>query len=93
MSPQATSPGRCVICLGEGIQRHHVGGQNHIAWFKMPLCERHHAQITALVATAKIDLTYTDDPVERCIRAQEASLIFQWMLLQAQRKLNYRKDQ
>lgn len=91
MSPQATSTGRCAICGREGIQRHHVGGQNHIAWFTMPLCPPHHGEIGALITAGKIDLTYTDDPAERLVRAQEACQIFQWMLLQAQRELNHGK--
>lgn len=93
MTPQPTTAGHCVICGAEGIQRHHVGGKNHIAWFTMPLCEFHHAQISALITEAKIDLRYTDDPRERLLRAQEACQIFQWMLLQAERELTNREAQ
>lgn len=94
MSPHAEeSSARCVICGNEGIERHHAGGQYHIAWFTMPLCVPHHGQLHKLVTAAGVDLTYTEDPAERHIRAQEACLVFQWVLLQAQRECNHREGQ
>ena len=88
MSPQATSSGCCAICGSEGIQRHHVGGENHIAWFTMELCVPHHSQVHKHLIAAGINLEYTDDPMERLIRAQQACQVFLWMLTEAQRQLN-----
>jgi len=88
MSTATESGARCAICGSEEIERHHVGGKNHIVWFTMPLCVTHHRQLSAVIAAAKIDFTYTDDPKERLVRAQEACQVFQWMLSQAQRELN-----
>ena len=88
MSPQATSTGRCVICGREGIQRNHPGGQNHIAWFTMSCCVPHHNQFHDLCRAAGINLEYTDDPMERLIRAQQACQVFLWMLTEAQQQLN-----
>jgi len=89
MSPRAETRVRCVICSSDDdMERHHVGGKNHIAWFTMPLCKVHHGQITRLVAAAGINLEYTDDPMERLIRAQQACQVFLWTLTEAQRQLN-----
>ncbi len=43
-----TSGLRCVICGSKvSVQRNHVGGQNHVAWFWMPFCQTHHDQFLA----------------------------------------------
>jgi hypothetical protein len=81
-----------VICGSEDIERNHVGGRNHIAWFTIPLCRsKHHRQFHALVTAAGINLEYTSDPRERLGRAQKATMVFQWMLLEAQQELNSRE--
>ncbi len=88
MSERAKASARCVICGREPVERNHVGGQNHIAWFTMPLCIDHHAQFHAFLRDAGINLEYTSDPRERIQRALKATAIFQWMLLEAQQNLN-----
>jgi len=79
----------CAICGSKDIERNHVGGRNHIAWFTMPLCRtKHHPQFHALAKAAGINFEYTADPRERLIRAQKATMIFQWMIIEAQQELN-----
>ncbi|HEV2490024.1 MAG TPA: hypothetical protein VGT03_09470 [Candidatus Acidoferrales bacterium] len=91
MSQRAKSDARCVICgCGEDVEENHVGGRNHVAWFTMPFCRKHHDQFHALLRAAGVDLTYTSDPAERLARAQKACLVFQWMLTEAQQELNSR---
>jgi hypothetical protein len=72
---------RCAICGSTvDVERHHVGGRNHVAWFTMPLCREHHQLVTESIRRAGVDLRHTSDPVERVKRASQATLIFQWML-------------
>ena len=74
---------KCVICGSpERVEANHVGGQNHIAWFTMPLCGEHHDRFHALLRHIGIDLRYTADPVERFIRVLKAILVFTWMALE-----------
>lgn len=85
---------RCVICdTDEAVERNHAGGQNHVAWFWMPFCHKHHVQFHALVAAAGIDLEYTSDPQERVLRALKAVQICNWMLLERQQELNSQRQQ
>jgi hypothetical protein len=65
------------------VERHHVGGRKHLAWFTAPLCAVHHKQLHRLITTAGVDLEYTTDPVERLIRAAKAISIFMCMVLNA----------
>ncbi len=90
MSARAKPSGRCVICGSEDIQRNHVGGQNHVAWFTMPFCHAHHTQFHALVTAAGIDLEYASDPMERLLRAFGATIVCQWILREALKNLNSR---
>lgn len=64
------------------VESNHLGGRNHLAWFTMPFCKPHHDRFHVLVRQAGIDLTYTDDVVERIRRALAAIKIAEWMLLE-----------
>jgi len=74
---------RCTIC-GSTVQveANHLGGRKHLASFTMPFCKPHHERFHVLVRQAGIDLTYTDDPIERIRRALSAIKIAEWMLLE-----------
>jgi hypothetical protein len=61
---------------------HHAGGRQHVAWFTVPLCRRHHERFHILCVQADIDLRWTDDPIERVRRALGAIKILEWMLLE-----------
>ncbi len=75
---------RCIICgTPSTVERHHVGGRNHLVWITAPLCTAHHKQLHRLIATAGVDLEYTANPVERLIRATKAISIFMCMVLNA----------
>jgi len=74
---------RCVICDSEDAEKHHVGGQNHVAWFTMPFCRQHHEHCHALLGSAGVDLEYTPYPCRRLLRALKALLVCAWMLLDA----------
>jgi len=72
---------RCALCgSSDAVQRHHVGGRYHVAWFTMPLCRRHHERVTEAIRLAGIDMRFTPDVWERLWRARQATLIFLWML-------------
>jgi hypothetical protein len=91
MSARVKASARCVICGRKDIERNHVGGRNHVAWFTMQFCVAHHAQFHHLVRAAGVDLEYTSDPQERLLRAQKACMIAQWMLTEALQNLNSQK--
>ena len=93
MSVRAKVGARCVICgSNKEVERHHVGGRRHVAWFTMPFCRKHHDQFHALLRIAGIDLEYTSDPRERLLRALKATTVFQWMLMEALQALDSRPD-
>lgn len=72
---------RCVICGTDAdVERHHVGGRNHVAGFTMPFCREHHAQFHALLRAAGVNLEYTSDRFERVRRALQTFTIAQWVL-------------
>lgn len=74
---------KCVICdSAERVEANHVGGQNHIVWFKMPLCGEHHDRFHALLRQIGVDLQYTADSTERFIRVLKCILVFTWMVLE-----------
>lgn len=84
-----TSGLRCVVCgTSVNVQRNHVGGENHVAWFWMPFCQKHHDQFHALVRNAGINLEYTSNPRERLLRALQACLVAQWMFTKTLEELN-----
>ncbi len=72
-----------MICGSEDVEQNHVGGRNHVAWFTMPFCPKHHVRFHALLRIAGVDLEYTSDPHERLLRALKATAVCFWMLLDA----------
>ena len=83
MSKVARASARCVICAAKDTEHNHAGGRNHVAWFTMPLCRKHHSQFHHLLRNAGVNLEYTSNPKERYRRALQALAIAQWMLLEA----------
>ncbi len=74
----------CVICgTTKNIEHNHAGGQNHIAWFTVPFCERHHQQFHRLLEGVGINLRYTSNKLKRLVIAALALTIALWMVLQA----------
>jgi hypothetical protein len=86
MSARAKPSAGCVICGSKSIERNHVGGRNHVAWFTMPFCQAHHDQFHALLRVAGVDLEYKSDPIERGLRALEACWVAEWVIAQSLRK-------
>jgi hypothetical protein len=79
----ATKP-VCVICgSAMNIELNHAGGRNHIPWFKVPFCERHHQQFHRLLESVGIDLRHTSNKRKRLVIAALALTIALWMVLQA----------
>ena len=77
----------CALCGStEGVQLHHLGGQNHTPFFVIPLCTPHHKRVTIAIQQmgrqmGNIDLMkYTPDPLERARRARLAALVFLWFI-------------
>ncbi len=87
MSVRAKTSARCVICGIKEIEHNHVGGRNHVAWFTMPFCRKHHSQFHHLLRNAGVDLEYTSDPCERLIRALNALTACDWILQEALREI------
>lgn len=74
---------RCVLCgSSDSVQRHHVGGRFHVAWFTMPLCRKHHEKVTAFLRASDIDMRYTPNASQRIIRVLQALVVFLWMVLE-----------
>src|SRR5436305_794359 len=73
---------RCNLCGStNNVTKHHVGGQNFIAWFTMGLCARCQEIFHARQRAAGIDLRCTPSPMRRLIRALKMCVLFMWMLL------------
>ncbi len=88
MRGRAKSSGRCVICESrDHVERNHVGGRNHVAWFTMSFCRDHHAQFHAFLRNAGVDLEYTPDDCERLLRALSALTACEWILKEALREV------
>jgi hypothetical protein len=74
----------CVICgTDKNIELNHGGGNNHLPWFKLPFCQRHHQQFHRLLENLGIDLRYTSNKLKRLVLAALALTIALWMVLQA----------
>lgn len=73
---------RCVLC-GSNLEvtRHHVGGQNFIAWFTMSLCASCQVIFHARQRAAGIDLRSSSNAKVRLIRALKMAVLFVWTLL------------
>ena len=70
----------------QNIEQNHAGGRNHIPWFKVPFCQRHHDQFHRLLESVGIDLRYTPNKLKRLVIAALALTIALWMVLQALRE-------
>jgi hypothetical protein len=74
----------CVICgTDKNIELNHCGGNNHLPWFKLPFCQRHHQQFHRLLESVGINLRYTPNKLKRLVLAALALTIALWMVLQA----------
>ena len=77
----------CVICgTVRTVQRNHPGGRNHLEWFELPFCQRHHDQFHRLLESVGINriyLRYTPNKLKRLVIAALALTIALWMVLQA----------
>jgi hypothetical protein len=84
MSSHNRTKAVCVICgADKNLEHNHAGGQNHLAWFTVPFCERHHQQFHRLLESVGIDLRYTPNKLKRLVIAALALTIALWMVLQA----------
>ena len=72
----------CAICgSSDRIEQHHLGGRAHAAYFRLPLCGRHHVLVSRMIANAAPDLmTATSNHDERLRRARMAAMVFLWMV-------------
>jgi len=78
----AASLKRCVLCGSRRrVHEHHVGGNNHIPWLRMLLCELCHENFHARFRQS-VNYEFTPDHKKRLIRAMQAVLVFLWMLLE-----------
>jgi hypothetical protein len=73
---------RCVLCGSRRKTRqHHIGGQNHISWLTMLVCEPCHETFHARFRQS-VDYRFTPNSKMRLIRAMQAVLVFLWVLLE-----------
>jgi uncharacterized protein YlaI len=73
---------RCVLCgRSRELNKHHLGGQNHIPWLTMLLCESCHDNFHAKFRQS-VNFHFTPNKKMRLIRAMQAILVFLWMLLE-----------
>ena len=74
----------CVICgEDEYVEQNHAGCRNHLPWFKVPFCKRHHDQFHTLLDSVRVNLRSTPDKLKRLVLAAMALTIALWMVLQA----------
>jgi hypothetical protein len=84
MKSQRAAKSVCVICgSAHNIEDNHAGGRNHMAWFTVPFCKRHHQQFHRLLESTGINLRYTPNKLKRLVIAALALTIALWMVLQA----------
>lgn len=80
---QQSKRARCVLCGSNSeVERHHIGGRFHIAWFTVPLCRQHHVRLTEMLRAAGVEMTFTNDRMERTKRILKAVLVFVWMVIE-----------
>ncbi len=73
---------RCVLCGSRRkVHEHHLGGQNHISWLTMLLCESCHETFHAKFRQS-VNYRFTPNSKIRLIRAMQAVLVFLWVLLE-----------
>lgn len=71
----------CALCGStEQVERHHVGGRFHVAWFTVPLCRTHHVRLTEMLRVSGVEMRYTSNIAERISRVRRALLIAAWMV-------------
>jgi hypothetical protein len=72
----------CVICgSSDEVERHHIGGQNHVIWITAPFCVKHHDEFHLRLRLGESEvLFYTDDEQERHRRARQVMLAVLAML-------------
>lgn len=69
---------RCVLCgSSRKMHEHHIGGQNHISWLTMLLCEPCHETFHARFSQS-VDYRFTPNSKMRLIRAMQACAA-QWV--------------
>jgi hypothetical protein len=74
----------CVICGSDkNVEDHHGGGRNHMAWFTIPFCEKHHQQFHRQLESLEICLRYTPNKLKRLVTAALMLTVALWMVLQA----------
>jgi hypothetical protein len=84
----------CVVCGStDDVERHHVGGRNHVAWFTVPLCRQHHVRLTIAIRHAGVDMRHTTDIRERFARARMANQLFLWTLEEALKDYEQKEKQ
>jgi hypothetical protein len=75
---------QCAKCgSSRNVELHHIGGRNHVAWIRIPLCREHHVMLTIANQRAGIDMRYTSDLAERQRRARQAIYVCLWFLDEA----------
>jgi hypothetical protein len=70
---------RCQFCGStDGIERHHVGGRQHLASFTVDLCRECHVRLTNALLQGRVDMRYTPDRHERLRRIVRAVAMLLW---------------
>jgi len=87
MKPREVSKLLCVICGSDkNVEQNHAGCRNHLEWFTLPFCERHHRQFHRLLESVGLDLRYTSNRLKRLVFAGIALTIALWMVLEGLRE-------
>lgn len=73
---------QCVLCGSTGnIEENHAGGRNFLPQLTMPYCKQHHDQFHIAARQAGIDLSRTENPLVRFVRAMKLLVLAAWQLL------------
>ena len=71
----------CVVCgVRDDVELHHVGGRHHVSWFMVPLCQKHHREVTRLLQEAGVEMRAASTNAERIGHALQAMAVMQWWL-------------
>jgi hypothetical protein len=75
-----SAPRRCAFCGStKNIEEHHLGGRQHAAFFTIPLCERHHQEVSIAIRRADAEMMRdTTDRTERLRRIVMACSVLMW---------------
>lgn len=72
----------CVLCGSTNtIEENHPGGRNFLPQITMPYCKKHHDDFHAAAKQAGIDLSRTENPLIRFVRAMKLLVVAAWQLL------------